>query len=165
MRKSLLCISFILLSACAKTYELHNSFDISKAQIVLEKGDNTIKGEAFMRQRGGGIVTCAGSDVELIPYTEYAGERIRIIYNGLATGFSPWGNKITFIPDIQDYYHYSKTQTCSANGSFTFNNIKDGNYFITSCVQWWAGDHPQGGCLMKNITVKGGETMEVILSN
>lgn len=162
----LLLLSCILLGACVepKTHELHSTFDVSKAQIILEKGNNTIKGEAFIRQQSGNIVTCAGYDVDLIPYTEYTDERMTILYGAAQKGFNRENTNVKFTPDILDYYNYQRTKTCRHNSSFTFDNVKDGNYYIVSCIYWWVNNLPQGGCLMENVSVTAGETIEVILS-
>ncbi len=69
-----------MLAGCATTPTTVNlvyAFDVGKAKALLVKGPNTIKGSALMRQRNGGVVTCAGYKAYLVPYTEYAAERMR----------------------------------------------------------------------------------------
>jgi hypothetical protein len=56
------------------------SFDPRGAAHIHQEGNNTITGEAFLRQNGGGVVTCAGYDVRLVPNTPYASKRMYVIY-------------------------------------------------------------------------------------
>jgi hypothetical protein len=65
-----------LLSGCAANRQasLTTPFDKAQAQRMLEPGANSIRGSALMRQVGGGVVTCAGGQVFLMPVTEAAKE-------------------------------------------------------------------------------------------
>jgi len=70
---------------------LQSSFDANAAQELLRKGNNTIRGNALVRQAGGGVVTCAGAEVLLIPATAHATERMLAEY-----GHLPWGRYSTY---------------------------------------------------------------------
>lgn len=56
--------------------------DVTQTQAQLARGDGEIRGNAFMMQRGGGVVTCAGNEVYLIPHNDYAAERLGALYDG-----------------------------------------------------------------------------------
>lgn len=64
-----------------------------------------------------------------------------------------------------EYKQHHIMAQCDAQGYFTFENVADGNFFVLSNVVWMAGAHnPQGGALMKSVSVKGGEVKTVILA-
>src|SRR6185295_686938 len=70
-----------------KTVQLTSRFDEQEMKARLRPGKARISGNAFVRQNGGGVVTCAGSQVSLIPKTDYSAERIRAIYGNEDSGF------------------------------------------------------------------------------
>lgn len=79
MRKLIAIASISLLASCAaptKTVLLKSQFDAKETATHLVDGENTIKGSGLIRQNGGGVVTCAGQQVWLVPATDYAKERI-----------------------------------------------------------------------------------------
>ncbi|MBP7370582.1 MAG: hypothetical protein KA902_04010, partial [Arenimonas sp.] len=72
LKHSLAFVSIsILLTGCmtAPTITLTTPFDSDYAQKMLADGTNMVKGSALIRQAGGGVVTCAGNEVLLIPNT------------------------------------------------------------------------------------------------
>ncbi len=157
-----------LLTACVQvpTYNITAPFNEKQAENALKKGNNTIKGEAFLRQAGGTVVTCAGNEVSLTPVTEYATERIMALYGSAEKGQNLWGwqaRKYNFVPNEQRYFELRKTAICNSTGHFEFKDIKDGSYYLVTSVHWTNGQAWQGGYLMQKVSVKGGETTEIIL--
>jgi len=73
----------VLLVACAapqpQPVQMQTKFDYEMHKPYVQKGNNTIKGQGFLRQQGGGVVTCAGRDVLLFPATPYFREFITIV--------------------------------------------------------------------------------------
>ncbi len=162
-------IFIILFSGCMNKkmiIPLSNEFNKHEAEYVLKKGNNTIKGNAFMRQLGGGIVTCAGYEVILLPVTKYSSERIQNLYNSTYKGYANYYrlNSIQFTPESLEYTDYEKKLQSNSDGRFTFENIPDGEYLVLAQVTWVAGNEIQGGCLMKRVSVHGGETQDIIMS-
>lgn len=159
----------IALSGCAarepRLVYLTNEYRYADTKPMLEKGPNTIKGSALWRQQGGGIVTCAGNMVALVPKTSYSTERFVALYGNDISGISLIKSNIQFSPESLEYKQHILTAQCDAQGYFTFENVADGNFFVTSSIVWTAGAHnPQGGALMKSISVKGGEVKTVVLA-
>lgn len=148
-----------------KIITLNSTFNPQDAAYIFEKGDNTIKGQSFLKTQGGDVKTCAGNKAHLVPVTDYATERMVHIYNNHNAGYSPmiinmWKK---FESTDQDYLKYSRETYCDAGGNFNFENIPDGEYYITTFVTW-RGGYPvsiQGGYLMKRISVSGGGTKTV----
>ena len=64
----------------AKRNKTTVDFNKEAASIINQKGKATVSGQACLKQSGGGVVTCAGSEVTLFPVTEYAKQRITAIY-------------------------------------------------------------------------------------
>lgn len=148
------------------TYIIIEPFNEKQAENALKKGNNTIKGEAFLRQAGGAVVTCAGNEVSLIPVTAYATERIMALYGSTEKGRNPVGwraKNYNFIPNEQRYFELMKNTICNSTGHFEFKDIKDRSYYLTTSVHWTNGQSGQGGHLMQKVSVKGGETTEIIL--
>ena len=121
------------------THIMKNSFNVKEAKLLMKKGKNTIIGNAFLRQNGGGVITCAGSKVRLIPATDYAKERLRYLYSGTEKGYNPIVFKgcgkfgaamqFNFIPSPDSYIELTKETVCDSSGHFKFNNINDGSFF------------------------------------
>ena len=167
MKKIALISLALLLTACqAPTYNIVAPFNEKEAEVALKKGNNTIKGEAFLRQAGGRVVTCAGYEVSLTPVTAYATERIMALYGTAEKGQNILGwqaRNYNFVPNEPRYFELRKTTVCNSTGYFEFKNIKDGSYYLVTSVLWTNGQAWQGGSLMQKVSVKDGETVEVIL--
>lgn len=148
------------------TIRVQAEFDADQARRLMSDGVNIIKGNAFMRQRGGGVVTCAGAQVFLIPATEYAARRINIIYGtGADRAFTNAKLDMKFNPDPPEYYSLTKTTRCDAQGNFSFDRVADGEFFVQTSVSWEVARRIQGGQLMHRVKVSNGSVANVILSS
>ena len=177
MKKNIISLAIIfmiyaLFTGCAvtKPVTLTSTFDIVSAREMLEPGKNTINGSALIRQRGGGVVTCAGREVILVPATDYANERMKIIYGNTIKGYRPaprmiGTTNIQFNNTVPEYTRLRKLKIGNPQGHFSFYNIKDGGYFVVTSILWQINDwFYEGGSLMHYVEVSGGETKEVVLS-
>jgi hypothetical protein len=144
--------------------KLQSGFDLNQARSLLVQGNNAIKGNAFMRQNGGGVVTCAGSAVFLIPATAYATERIEYIYGSIVRATGPRASVKSFEPDYPEYVTLTRKTVCDSQGNFAFENVADGSFFVSTSVGWSIGQLPQGGSLMHAVTTKGGQTVSLVLA-
>lgn len=173
MKIALSLLAVAMLSACAPmptrpprpTVVIDVPFDAAQAKAMLTTGVNFIKGNAFMRQRGGGVVTCAGMNVVLTPATAYATKRIWNIYGNTVSGFSDNPTPPAFTPDYPEYMTLVKMTKCDSQGNFTFDRVADGEFYITTSVAWMAGSRLQGGNLMAKVKVENGASESVILSH
>lgn len=162
---SLLSVSF--LSACASLNTpvevgLGIPFVVDQARQALQPGINTVRGSGFMRQQGGGTVTCAGSTVFLIPATAYATARMQAVYGNAQSGVR--ARAVKFSPDEPLYYELQKQTRCDAQGSFTFERVADGEFFLVTSVSWVVNYVQQGGYLMQRIRLQGGQTVTAVLA-
>ena len=130
---------------------------------MLRQGTNTIKGSGLIRQQGGGVVTCAGNEVFLIPATAYSTERMKAIYSSAEGGLYTAG-QIKFEPSPPEYVANMRTTKCDAQGGFVYDRVADGKFYVVSSAVWIVRDSRQGGSIMKSATLSGGETKYVVLS-
>lgn len=163
-----LVLSSLLLSACfSPQVNIDTPFDPAASAYVTRNGSGTITGQAFMRQMGGGVVTCAGSEVTLVPATGYfveaitetfgasEGGRIGVLQRPQVNGTDPRASSAR------------RATVCDAQGNFTFRQISSGEYYVLADVTWYAPTNqiiPEGGSLAKRIRIQGGETVQVILN-
>ena len=142
------------------------AFDAKAAAFINKKGTVTIKGHAFLRRKDGVTVDAAGEIVRLIPVTPYAEERFRRLYNGkkFAGGvFAPHQDP----PDPQ-YAKLLRETKAEANGTFSFDNVSAGRYFIATQLQYQHDSKYflDGGSVYDEVTVTGKELepVKVVLS-
>lgn len=179
MKKSVLVpfLSLLIVGCVANQppIVLQSSFNENQAKELLKNGNNKISGNAFMKQSGGGVVTCAGQKVVLIPKTNYAEERMSHIYGSTDRGavFYKFNNIRTpkFANNEPSFTTFVKETICDSSGNFEFSNLADGDFFITTLITWNVGDPSmsinarQGGHLMQKVNVQNGETKKVIISS
>lgn len=172
---SIAAVLFVL-TGCAtqsiepKTISIKEPFDPKAASEMIASGNAKLTGTAFMRQQGGGVVTCAGNAVNLIPATKYAMERMTGIYSGSFTKgevkylsvYHPH-SKAVFQPDPSEYKRYTRTSICDAQGNFEFQDVKDGWYYLATRVVWTVR-MVEGGGLATLISVQDGKSDRVIIS-
>lgn len=152
------CFGVLFLAGCAvppKEVDLASSFSAEEHRHYMVPGHNIIDGQAFLRQKGGGVVTCAGSDVVAFPDTSYF---MKAFYEHRL------GNKVkvSTAPEARAVVH--KT-TCDAEGKFSFNDLPDGPWTIATEVMWVVGYHRQGGTLYTRVSVYGAEIKNIVLSD
>lgn len=138
-------------------------FDPQEVAYINRSGSNTITGQAFMRQRAGGVVTCAGSTVDLVPAGKYARQRITQIYGSEQGGFTSLYRGPNAEGD-PEYVAMVRQATCDANGNFRFNGVANGQYYVIAQVMWQVTEYSfEGGNLSRLINARGG-SQEVLLA-
>lgn len=165
MRKIVHAIALAtLVSGCAtpRQVTITTPFDVEAAARMMLPGPNTIFGSAVVRQRGGGLVTCAGNPVVLIPATAYAKARIQHLYG--SNTLKDAGDPVVFTSEHPDYRDFTRSTTCNAAGFFTFEGVSDGEFFVQTNVAWSAGDYAQGGDLIQRAKISGGRKIEITLT-
>lgn len=152
-------------------YKITSEFNSEFARNQIANGSGEINGTAFLRQKGGGVVTCAGGNVYLFPVTDYASDRVFHLYGGVPSinnvvsqnMRTVQNRKPLFVPDPPEYKEYSKTTKCDANGEFKFSQVKDGEYFINTSVVWQVQTY-QGGLLLARTKVENGKSPRIIMT-
>lgn len=134
-------------------------------------GRNTITGDAILRTRGGAIRTCAATEARLWPLSDYTLDFLGPLF--LGASLSPPDRTARGLKGIEvGVYRYVRAATCNGQGVFTFSDLPDGQYFLTASVTWEvprfgqgrSGADVQGGDLGKLVSVKGGQTLVVTLT-
>lgn len=166
MRIAILAVA-LLSAGCATAptqITINAPFDAAETTSLMAPGKNTITGSALIRQQGGGIVTCAGNPVMLIPATAYARERMAAIYGSGALA-RPSAAR-TFTPDPPLYSATTRQTMCNAQGFFKFEDVADGHFFLVTRIIWTAGRYntQQGGFVLGRATVSAGRTTEVTIT-
>lgn len=146
------------------TYEITVPFDSGQASNQMQEGLNSIKGNAFMRQQGGGVVTCAGQTVRLVPATNYAKQRFFALFGTFEGGVNKERKNFRFLPDVSDYYTNTKATKCDSQGNFTFERVADGEFYVTTIVAWQVGNTPHGGGIMQKVSVRGGQGQSIVMA-
>jgi hypothetical protein len=155
----------VLLGACQTTVQVQSRFDPKPAEAALQAGTNTIKGSAFMRKRSGVIVPAAGEVVYLIPATPYAEERFTKLFP--RGKLNPATGARAAEQTDPDYARLMRTTKANKAGSFEFENVKPGSWFVSTRVTWYEVREslPSGGAIYDRIEIKGqDQVVEVIVS-
>jgi hypothetical protein len=147
------------LTGCAirPPVKMQTAFDAEEHRPYAQTGANTIKGQGFLRQQGGGVVTCAGSTVLLMPATSFFREFI----NHYRSGRNPELGGVGVDPGLRAMIKQSQ---CDAQGNFAFSSLPDGRWFVVTEVKWTVRYAQQGGALMQELSVANGETAQVLLT-
>lgn len=160
-RLFLTLFAVVCLVGCAapqrQIYQRQAQFIESEYAPYAGTGTATIKGQAFAKTRGGDVKFAAGNEVFMNPVTTYSTE-----------WFDQWviqGQPIT--PSVKESYAFTWYTVADGNGNFKFTNVPAGEYYIVSLIAW---EYPSGGIMIntgavlsRKITVKKGETVEIIL--
>lgn len=160
-----------VLYGCATTppVDLVSSFDPSEIAWFKVPGKNTIAGNAVLRTVGGEARTCAALSAHLVPISSYATERFTRMYGNTSSGFLSATSGFKFTQTDAAYEANSRTVRCDAQGNFRFENVPDGDYFVTAFVTWGVPTSAyvtatQGGVLMQRVSVSNGETKQIVLT-
>lgn len=154
-------------SVQAKNLESRVAFDPAEVAWFSKLGTNVIKGSAVLRTRGGDPKTCAGLPASLVPVSSYATDRVSQVYD--ARGFRPVSGR-DFKTTDPAFLAASRRVMCDAQGTFSFKDLPDGDYYVNALVEWGApsrwgyGLSSQGGFIIQRVHVQGGETKEILLS-
>lgn len=114
-----------------------------KYESYIGAGDTSITGQAFLRQRGGEVVTCAGSPVLAVPVGYY--------FDRLTVESLPGLH-----PDAQLAI---RRTTCDATGNFRFSKLPAEKWRIVTKVSWETADRfspIQGGIVSRVVDSRDG---------
>jgi hypothetical protein len=121
-------------------------------------GSNVLTGQAFMNQKGGGVVKAAGRTVTLDPATETTGR------NWWSQAGRKWSTRYT-LPLSPTGRKLRRTTVADAEGRFKFEGLPSGSYYVRTEITWDVPYHGiQGGLVGKQVTVEPGVSTDVILN-
>lgn len=169
MKRALFLLFAISGCAAAPPVTLSSAFDPAEVAWFHQPGSNTILGNAVRRTVGGEARTCAALPAYLVPVSTYARERFLKMYGDADSGFLPATSGFKFADTNAIYQANSRTVRCDAQGNFRFENVPDGDYYVTATVTWgvplYGVTMHQGGVMMQKVSVRGGETKNIVLSS
>ena len=151
-------IGLLFLAGCVlrQPVPMQTKFDYSEHKPYAEVGENNIKGQGFLRQQGGGVVTCAGSEVMMFPATSFFREAVQHLPDGKMPQL-----KETLDPSFQAII---KKGQCDAQGNFSFAKLPNGAWFVFTEVNWIVANRSQGGTLLQEVGLSNGETLQILLT-
>lgn len=120
-------------------------------------GTASITGQAFLRQRGGGTVTCAGSKVYLFPDSPYFTEMVDVVRAGKLPATPASGDA--------EYKGIARQTQCDAQGNFNFEQLPPLSWYVMTEVTWMVGNNQEGGSLLRLVELASGQSTRVLLSN
>lgn len=152
----------LMVSACAQPkpyYTIKTTYDPAVTVWAQQKGTATIRGQAFLKTRGGDVKLCAGNEVGLIPDSPYVEEIAAAMRSGQFSG--PANKDPAYVASV-------RRTLCDAQGNFSFHDLPAGEWIVQAVVRWQvpigASMLRQGGVLIKRATTKPGETTDIIVT-
>lgn len=127
----------------------------------IRSGNNTVTGQAFLRTVGGEIRTAAGYTILLVPFTSYSQQYWDVMVKGKKRlePIPEEARKIIFSESV------SSEKICDGDGRFKFENVPDGEYYLSTIIVW-GGESiaAQGGMVLRKFSVSGGESVDLIIN-
>ena len=143
--------------AVRKPVEVETTFDESEHKPYMQLGGNGIIGQASFTRQNGGITSCAGGDVLIVPATSFFREMMRLV----SAGYTP-----LILENIPPAYRsVVKPTPCDAQGNFSAGNLPSGAWFVWADVHRNVGYGGQGGDLIREVTLSNNETVQVLLTD
>jgi len=118
----------------------------------VQTGANTIVGRTVAP------VNCTGSPVHLIPATTATRERYGPMQGKLV---EPSFDRAASGAPRQDI---ALTTTCDASGTFRFERVPDGEFFVQTFLAWSEAGSIRGGTMVGSASVRGGQTQQITLT-
>ena len=147
-----------LVTGCAtQPYVIQNPFDANEAAWSQQSGNALVKGQAFLKTRGGDVKTCAGNPVTIVPKTRRSTEMQAAFERG-----------VNNFANAEVRPGFGHTTRCDAQGNFTFANLPAGDWYVRTAVVWEAPgkyvSFPQGGVVTGSVTTHPGQTSDLIVT-
>ncbi|MFP1868688.1 hypothetical protein [Lonsdalea quercina] len=133
------------------------AFPFSEYENLKLAGNEKLSGQVFLKTVGGDVKVGAGNPVILLPKTSYTDFQYRLYLTGVRRE-----------KEDSRAAKYEKLTTADATGSFEFDGLSPGQYYVTSLVSWMRpsqfGLLPEGGEVMSPVTVSQGKKNTVMLT-
>ena len=152
-------VGMVALAACVAPIQRKVEFDPAEYEPYAGDGDSTVRGQAFVKTRGGEVKYGAGNPVQLTPATTYSRE-------WYVHGVLP-GRRMT--PADHRERQYVRTKRADAEGRFEFKSLPAGEYYVTCEIEWEVpaafgdGTVTTGGTAHAEVKVEAGEEETVVV--
>ena len=153
------CALMVVLGGCVAHAPIVNlgAFPAAEHEALATSGDSSVSGQLFLRTVGGDVKYGAGSQVVLWPATSYTS---RFYAAHIAN------NRVT--PLSQELKKFSRFTQADGEGRFVFKHLPAGKYYVGGEVIWHRpsglGPLPEGGFVMKEVTVAEGQESSVMVT-
>lgn len=154
-------VATLLLFFCSAPLSM--AFDDSSASYVLQPGDNSISGRAYLTSRSGYVRNCGYDSVHLIPVTPYSTQWMSQLFPGPAQEYAP-DAEVGKMPRDEAFMRYQRIAACDGFGNFRFDHVADGKYFVFATVSWLSRWQRNGGGLMAQVEVMHASQQNVVLT-
>lgn len=135
----------------------------SEIEWARKTGANSVSGSARIKA-GDASHSCAGQSANLIPDSAYARARMTAIFGNATGGMRAASlGAQKFDRDDPLYVSTLRTTRCDPSGSFSFSQVPDGVWYVTSSVKWQGASQVEGGSMMRRVELRGGRQMRVSL--
>lgn len=68
---------------------------------------------------------------------------------------------VLYTPDMDAYVEVRRAASCDAEGRFRFDGLADGDYFVTTCIEWFEDNNFSGGHLMQRVQIRDGQSQTI----
>ena len=157
------------LSGCMSVQEIPYAYEQSELAPYLANGDAKVTGQAFLRQRAGGVVVCAGEPVLLVPNIGVFAEAVRLRRSGVQPKIAGKQDGRVFHAGTADPVAKKaiRQSTCDAQGNFELSGLPAGRWILYSRVQWVVGEYDwqQGSDLIAEVTTEKAGEQRVLLTD
>lgn len=136
-------------------------------------GGSSITGSGFARQRGGGVVSCAGNTVYLMPDTAFYSWVITPVVEERIDGTLGFDSRMGASESYPvadrlagEPLQYVRAASCDIDGRFEFAEVPRGAYLVATVITWFvSGSGQQGGPVFERVSVDGDQSTDVTLTN
>ena len=159
-----MALAAVLVSGCAHRAPPPSFVPVTEASEAeylpySAAGMNVLTGQAFLTQKGGGVVKAAGRTVTLDPATETTGK------NWWWQAGRKWATR-TVQPNSPTARSLRRTAVADADGKFTFEGLPAGAYYVRTEITWEVPYHGiQGGLVGKLVNVGPEERGTVVINS
>ncbi len=169
---AIIAAAALALVACADerpTPRIHTRQAFNPDVVAWSKavGPNSVSGTAMFTTVAGDSRPCANIPVRLVPDSQYARQRFLEHYGSDVAGRTSGPDFNAYGPEKFDnvYLDMGKTASCNPQGSFTFDGVADGTWYVVSTMVWpgSSASHTQGRSMFKRVEVRGGQAVAVTL--
>lgn len=154
-----LCCALVGLTGCAPRAVLlkprYEVFDVEQFRGYDAHGTGTLSAEAFLRTRGGAVISAAGQPFIVVPATDYTREWFdrQILHGERLVGYD------------QRMERFARRGIVGIDGRFSVSGLPDGRYYVATQVAWEARPGSiEGSALGQLAFVKDGKGEHLILT-
>lgn len=163
MHRALCLLPVLMIAACAERkppmVTMTNPITAEQVALYKEGGTGRISGQAFLRKDSGGVVTCAGSEVFLMPDTVSTREVVERMRDGKVADMRIGGERPSKL-----FPHAFKKRWCDRYGSFRFDQLADGAWIIMTAVHWRANYQEHGSVIVGYVDVEKDAAQDIVLT-